>query len=194
MFTRIEFITVGLRRLANPEKGAQFWLAQLLMLTATVLGVYLAGIIGFEKGMQFDELRTQKIVYHMLTSIEGELDDNLNTMQTLTGELNTLPFPVMQRLSEERGLDTFIWESMKESSETFRIPSDIITGIRRYYSNMESIMKRLEKSELGRNVAAEQIKSESAKVKELIMVRINEEKQKIEENLQSNNLSLELND
>jgi hypothetical protein len=190
MFPRFEFITNGLRNLANPDKGARFWLAQILMLASTVIGVYLAGMIGFEKGMQFDELRSQKVVYHMLSSIEGELDDNLNAMQKLTGELKTLPFPIMQRLRQERGLDTFIWESMKESSETFRIPSDIITAIRRYYSNMEGIMRRLEKSELGRNHAADQIKSESAKVKELVMIRIHEEKQRIEDTLASNNMTV----
>lgn len=188
---RFEFLTNGLRNLANPDKGTRFWLAQILMLTSTIIGVYLAGMIGFEKGMQFDELRTQKVVYHMLSSIEGELDDNLNAMQKLTEEIKTLPFPIMQRLREERGLDTFIWESMKESSETFRIPSDIITGIRRYYSNMEGIMRRLEKSELGRSNAADQIKSESAKVKELVMIRIHEEKQRIEDILVSQNMTVD---
>jgi len=193
MIALIELINIRLRSLINPEPGTQFWLAQVLMLVSTVIGVYLAGMIGFEKGMAFDELRTQKVVYHMLTAIEGELDDNLKQMQTLSDELNTLSFPTLQHLSEERGLDTFIWESMKESPETFRIPSDIITGIRRYYSNMEAIIRHLEKAELGRGVAIEQIKSESTKVKELVMIRISEEQQKIRDRLGRNHMGLELN-
>jgi hypothetical protein len=40
-------------------------------------------------------------------------------------------------------LQSYVWETMKQQSTTFQIPSDVLTGVRRYYDKSNGYTKAL---------------------------------------------------
>jgi hypothetical protein len=55
--------------------------------------------------------------------------------------------------TDDFNLDTYVWTTMQESPGTFEIPSNILTQVRRYYTNTEINLRKMTAKE----PAAEQV-------------------------------------
>lgn len=122
--------------------NVSFWISQVFMLIATVLGVYLAGQQGLKQAMIFEQIQSDKNNYYLRKSLQDELTDNLKLIKEYTESLKGISITSARRV--ELHLDTFIWESMRFSSATLETPSILLSESRQFYRKVTDIHKKMQ--------------------------------------------------
>lgn len=118
----------------NEIKKASFWISQLCIITATVLGVFLAASQGFEQAIQFDNIKGDKNNYYLRKSLQNELSDNVGYIRDFIGKVRGgVDKP-------ELTLETFVWRSMVYSSAALETPSELLRETQKFYHKAEEIM------------------------------------------------------
>ena len=54
-----------------------FWISQMFVVAATIIGVYLAAHTGLQQAIAFDRLTSQESNYYLRKSLHDELADNV---------------------------------------------------------------------------------------------------------------------
>lgn len=124
------------RRLAlrhGEMSKVSFWISQVFMLIATVLGVYLAGQQGLKQAVMFEQIQSDKNNYHLRKSLQHELADNLDLIRE---------YIATDRINLE--LDIFVWETMKYSPATLETPSVLLSESRQFYRQVDEIYERIQ--------------------------------------------------
>lgn len=119
-----------------------FWVGQIFMLLATVLGVYLAGQQGLQQALVFDRLQSDKNNYYLRKSLQDELTDNLVQVKEYTNSIQGVSVLAARRFNLD--LDLFIWESMKFSSATLETPSALLSESRQFYRKVNDIYQKVQ--------------------------------------------------
>lgn len=115
-------------------KRPSFWISNVFILMATVIGVYLAASQGFEQAVQFDTLRADKSNYYMRVSLRNELASNVEHMKEYIDK-------VAKRIDKpELVLDTFVWNSMTYSPSALETPSALLREAQAFYRRAPEIM------------------------------------------------------
>lgn len=117
-------------------KSASFWLAQGLMVLATIVGVYLASSEGFRKALEFYAVSQGEGTYQVLRSLRAELTANLERVEAFSAAS-------MQQLPEGEDslprLQRYIWTSLNQSDKTYELPVDVLNGVYSYYHAVERL-------------------------------------------------------
>ncbi|MCE2573691.1 hypothetical protein [Motilimonas eburnea] len=110
-----------------------FWVTNLCMIVATIIGVYLASNEGFRQAMLFDDINTTEANYYLRRSLMLELEDNLTLVKQKVTTLETAQYKRFDPSRDSLELDHYVWNSMQYSPNTMEVPSDLLAGARRYY-------------------------------------------------------------
>lgn len=119
----------------------EFWFTQGIILVSTVLGVYLASFAGFEIAVNFDRYQSVSEVRYLEKSLRAELADNIAKVEEWVESYDDGPMVWHESRfapRESHKLDEMIWMTMRNSPRTFEVNPDILTGVRRFYSEIES--------------------------------------------------------
>lgn len=121
-----------------PESGsvktASFWISQMVIIIATVAGVFLAASQGLKQAIQFDSIRSEQNNYYLRKSLQNELADNV-------GYIREYQEKVKQRVVKPAlNLETFVWTSMTYSSTSLETPSNMLREAQKFYHQAEEIM------------------------------------------------------
>ncbi len=115
--------------------GPQFIAAQFFTIFATVLGVYLAGYVGFQRTLEYDALVKARQQANLLTSLHAELQDNTERLRAFV--------PLMEKTQEGIGvyqdwprLHQFIWNASAENPVLFDVSPSILSGMQSFYENI----------------------------------------------------------
>jgi len=54
------------------SKRAEFWMSHLLIIIGTILGVYLAASVGFEKAIEYELVKSDKDSYYLRSAMQQE--------------------------------------------------------------------------------------------------------------------------
>ena len=119
--------------------GPQFLAAQFFTIFATVLGVYLAGYVGFQRTLEYDALVKARQQANLLTSLHAELQDNTNRLREFV--------PLMEKTQEGHGvyqdwprLHQFIWRASAENPVLFDVPPSLLSGMQSFYENAGTML------------------------------------------------------
>ncbi len=148
------------------ESGnAEFWIANLIVMASTVLGVYLAAQAGFTTALQFEVARSERDGYYMRRALLDEVKDNLESVgdwsqsfeKALRNRISDSYFLPSDTwimywsgkngwsnagiVPDELKMKTFVWETMKQQTITFQLAPQLISAVRRYYDSMDGNMK-----------------------------------------------------
>ncbi|MFZ1107711.1 MAG: hypothetical protein WAN43_05115 [Rhodomicrobium sp.] len=148
------------------ESGnAEFWIANLIVMASTVLGVYLAAQAGFTTALQFEVARSERDGYYLRRALLDEVKDNLDSVddwsqafeKALRNRISASYFLPSDSwvvywsdkngwsnagiVPDELKMKTFVWETMKQQSITFQLAPQLLSGVRRYYDGMDGAMK-----------------------------------------------------
>ncbi|MBP3126896.1 hypothetical protein [Thalassospira sp. ER-Se-21-Dark] len=137
LFAPFRFLSV------SGQPNTEFWLTQCIILASTVLGVYLASFAGFEIAVDFDRYQSTSDVYNLERSLEAEFVDNIEKVETWIADYPEGPMTWHSAdlaPRERHKLDDMVWETMRYSQRTFEVDPAIITGVRRFYSDIEAKM------------------------------------------------------
>jgi len=140
-----------------------FWVGQIFMVIATVVGVFLAAQEGLSQAIKFENLNSKEKNFYLQHALADELIDNITTLEEYTTLLiKNKPYDLK---AHHPMFDTFVWESMKYSSNALETPSQILSAIRRYYNERAVLIKKIEGRQLGARYAANLLVTLNEKIK-----------------------------
>lgn len=119
-----------------------FWISQISMIIATVLGVYLAAQQGLQQAVLFEQIQSDKNNYYLRQSLQHELSDNLILVEKYTDQIKDISVHAIKRYALV--LDTFVWESMKFSPATLETPSNLLSESRKFYREVNDIHGKIQ--------------------------------------------------
>ena len=130
----------------DETKKVSFWVSQLFILLATVVGVYLASSQGFRQALAYGEIQADKGNYFLRKSLKGEIEDNIVLVREYMQRLDT--GGIQARQASFR-LDTFVWENMKFSSSTLETPPELLRESRQFYRGVADIQEKIANNTYG---------------------------------------------
>lgn len=140
-----------------------FWVGQIFLVIATVLGVYLAAQEGLSQALLFDNLQSKENNYYLQHALADELSDNIVTLDEYATLLkNKSPYDIK---AHHPVLAMFVWENMKYSSNALETPSNILSAIRRYNSKTTMLINQMEARQIGAKYGANLLMELNLKVK-----------------------------
>jgi hypothetical protein len=114
--------------------GLQFIIGQVFTIIATILGVYLAGYVGFQRTLEYDRLNEAQRQVNLLQALHAELKDNTARLREFV--------PLMEKTQEGEAiyrewprLRLFVWNASSQNSALFDAPSRIITDLQAFYED-----------------------------------------------------------
>lgn len=119
-----------------------FWISQIFMLIATVLGVYLAAQEGLRQAVAYEYLMSTKSNYYLRQSLADEIQSNIQQVRDWADYAPTVSNNTLK--SNPLTLDTFIWDSMKYAPNTLETPSQFLSSTRHFYRESLRISTQLQ--------------------------------------------------
>ena len=162
-------------------KQASFWVGQLCIIVATVLGVFLAASQGFKQAMMFDDATTTQSNYYLRKSLSGELAANLGHIEVFADKV------ARQVDKPELVLDTFVWESMTYSRNALETPSDLLAEAQNFYRTVNEIMTT---SYYNNTKRVELLRELSAHIKDNVLPRFERDMEGLRQKLGGYNLQV----
>jgi len=127
-------------------RSASFWVGHIVVIFATMLGVYLAATAGFKQALKLDLLQSDRGTYYVSESLHQELVFNNENMQFyldgLKGKSN-----VFNEHIEGIKLNNFIFNAAQESDSTFEIAPDLLSEVSQYYFTVGNALNTYYESE-----------------------------------------------
>lgn len=151
-------------RLRNPLtpgelRYASFWFSQLLMIGATILGVYLASAEGMKVAIQFNELTRMERNYYLRQSLANELEWNATMVveyaEEIQGGIPSQSYFQMNPLA----LDQFVWRAMRESEATLETPSRFLSAAQQFYREVPALYQQLANRSVGASYGSKQLQA-----------------------------------
>lgn len=115
-------------------RKVSFWVSQLVIIIATVGGVYLAASQGLKQAIQFDSIKSEQSNYFLRKSLQNELADNVGYIREYADKVKR------QIVNPELNLETFVWNSMTYSPTALETPSELLREAQKFYHASADIM------------------------------------------------------
>ena len=195
--------------------NAEFWVANLIVLISTVLGVYLAAQAGYKTAMEFEVSRADRDGYYLRRALLDEVKENLDKVdewgsgieKTLRNRISAdyfLPTDTWYSYFSEKGgwkggnwtpdeikMNTFVWETMKQQNITFQLSPKVLSAVRRYYETMDGADKDIRSNDWKAGVAAKTIVTETKKMRDEIVPALEKDLGKLKSRLASKGVAVE---
>ncbi len=120
--------------------GAKFLAGQFFTILASVVGVYFASYVSFQRSLKHSKLVKAQQRSALLTGSREELNQNIARMRKLD-----------ERLPAESGtglsggdwphLRLFVWQAVGRSSSAFDLPPQILTGMQALYEDLGGMLE-----------------------------------------------------
>lgn len=119
--------------------GAQFIVGQIFTIIATVLGVYLAGYVGFQRTLEYDRFTEAQRQSNLIQALRAELGDNTARLRDFV--------PLMQKTQDGEPIyrewprmRLFVWTASSQNSALFDAPSKAITDMQAFYEDVSDLL------------------------------------------------------
>ncbi|MCL1035918.1 hypothetical protein L2750_01925 [Shewanella submarina] len=166
-----------------------FWVGQIFMMLATVLGVFLAAQEGLSQAIAFDNLTNKQSNYYLRRSLYDEVQDNVAVVEAYANMLKTNPPYDLKNNSPAMG--TFIWENMKYSPFTLETPTPVLSEIRRYYLQVDDIVQKIETRTIGSRFGAGKLLELNQSMTDTVLPELKTSYEKLETSLTKAGMTLE---
>ncbi len=153
--------------IVRDRNNVEFWVSNLFIMASTVLGVYLAAQAGFRTAVEFETVRSEREGYYMRRALYEEFKDNLDQEDRVYEFIvNKDGWRNRNGNADQYKLQSFVWDTMKQQSITFQLPTEILNGVRRYYDNAASTAVNLAQGQGTAIQAAKSLAEETKKARE----------------------------
>jgi hypothetical protein len=165
----------------SEAKKVTFWISQIVIIIATVGGVYLAASQGLKQAMQFDAIKSVQNNYYLRKSLQNEMADNVGYMREYIGKVN-------QRVVKPPfNLETFVWNSMTYSSTSLETPSDLLREAQKFYRQAAEIMANPNWQDRDRAKAMGEL---ADRIEKEVLPRFEADTKKLRDNLKVKNIDV----
>lgn len=140
---------------SSEVKKPSFWISQIFILMATILGVYLAATQGFKQAVQFEHIMGQKSTYYLQSSIKNELSLNITATEQF---LEKTQQSKDQWATYPLDFSTFIWNNMQNSSTALELSPVILANTEKLMTNIpKEYLKATTGDQMQRQAAIKQL-------------------------------------
>ena len=136
-------------KLDEEIKKASYWVGQIFMMIATILGVFLAAQVGLRQAIIFDDIASKESNYYLRQSLYQEVSDNVDLLRTYNDEYLGRNVPKQTLLANHPKISYYVWETMKFSPFTLETPSHFLSESRAFYDLAEDLIAKREAGILG---------------------------------------------
>lgn len=137
-----------------------FWVGQLLMILATVVGVYLAAEQGLTQAIRYNQYDDIQQNYYLRLSLYDEVSDNVKLLRNFDQDYLSKSAPDTTLVANRPAIGTYVWDTMQFSPHTLQTPNLFFSAIRRFYRKSESILDRAVTRKLGASYASQLLRAE----------------------------------
>lgn len=170
-------------------RKASFWVSQVFILLATVLGVYLASSQGFKQAMAYGNLQAARNNFYLRKSLRIEMNDNLGLVREYMQRLESGGLPARKA---PFSLDTFVWDSMKNSPSTMELPPQMLQEARKFYRGVADLQQKVADNTYGVKVANERLTELVEHVEKDVLPMFDVNTKKLEKHLADNGVKLDI--
>lgn len=127
-------------RSTDEAKKASFWISQLFILLATVVGVYLASSQGFKQALAYGEVQSARSNYYLRKSLRNEIADNITILEKY---MDSIKGGSPSAREAPLNLDTFVMDCLKNSPNTLETPSELLRETRAFYRGVAEVQEKI---------------------------------------------------
>lgn len=124
----------------NEIKRVGFWISQLFILLATIIGVYLAANQGYKQAVQFENMTSYKENYYLQKSLQYELQDNIVILKDYIARVKD---DGIGSHIEPLTFYRLVWENMKFSGTTLATPPELLREAQRFYRDITVMYEKI---------------------------------------------------
>jgi hypothetical protein len=119
--------------------GPQFLVAQFFTILATILGVYLAGYVGFQRTLEYDRFVKAQQRSDLLVAMHEELKQNVARLRKFN---ERLPADVGNGVHDADWphLRLFVWQAAGRSVSALDIPPQIMIDVQSLYDEVNDML------------------------------------------------------
>lgn len=122
--------------------GLQFWVGQSFTIASTIVGVYLAGYVGFQRTLEYDAFLKARQQVNMLAGLETEMTENVALLTPLLERMETANtqgiavqaphWPVMRY---------YLWDAAAENEALFAVSPTLIAQMQAFYVETQALLE-----------------------------------------------------
>lgn len=172
----------------DETKKLSFWVSQLFILLATVVGVYLASSQGFRQALAYGDIQNTRSNYYLRKSLRGELADNVRLVREYANRVKTGGLPARK---EPFNLDTFVWESMKNSSATLETPPELLRESRMFYRGIADTHEKIVNNTFGVDFAVKKLNEFADHMEKEVLPQFDADMQTLRDSLAKRDVRVE---
>ena len=136
--------------------GHQFIFGQIFTIIATILGVYLAGYVGFQRTVEHDILVNAQQQSNLLRAMQAEMKNNTERLQSFATVLEkTMDGEPVYR--EWPRLHLFIWRASAENPTVFDTPPQTLADMQAFYEGIGDMLGTAETRNMFRSITSSNI-------------------------------------
>ena len=120
--------------------GSQFLIAQAFAIASTIIGVYLAGYVGFQRTLEYDRLQTARQQVNLFTALQAELNDNVNRLSGLSERMLAANEEGKGIWGDWPQLRLYVWRAAAENPALFQGPPELVTGLQAFYAEVDLLI------------------------------------------------------
>lgn len=166
-----------------------FWVSQIFIIIATVVGVYLAAQEGLSQAIKFDVLSNMQNNYHLRHALYDEVSDNVEILSHYADTVETVSSNSLVKMHPQMGL--FVWDNMRYSANALETPSDILSDIRRLYLESEKIISNIETRHYSVSYGKDQLQNVLSKIKEDTLPKLKTNYETLSKELKDNDIAVD---
>jgi hypothetical protein len=120
-------------------RGVEFLVGQFFTILASIVGVYLAGYVSFQRTLEYDRLTKAQQKSDLLTAARDELKQNVGRLQKFN---ERLPADVGNGVfnNEWPQLRLFVWQAAGRSSSAFDFPPQVLINMQAFYGDIDLML------------------------------------------------------
>lgn len=149
-----------------------FWVGHILMIIATIAGVYLAAQTGLRQAIVFEEVTSTENNFHLRQSLYQEVRDNVEILRQYDKDFLGRGVTANQIRANSPRISRYIWETMKYSEATLETPSYLLSSVRRFYSQVDDIVAKREAFVFGPTYASKLMNIELKKMEQDVLPKL----------------------
>jgi hypothetical protein len=175
-------------KLDDEIKKASYWVGQIFMMIATVVGVFLAAQVGLRQAIIFDDIASKESNYHLRQSLAQEVSDNVDLLRIYNDEYLGRNVPKQPLIANHPKISYYVWETMKFSPFTLETPSHLT---RAFYDLAEDLIAKREAGILGASFVKKQMIEKLDHIEQVVLPLIYANTEKLAGELAEYNVTVE---
>jgi len=169
----------------NPE----FVVSQILMVGATIIGVYLAANEGFRKAVQFQLLDADRAAYRHMVALRDEMAFNAETIAAFAATYRESGANIHDQFLPP--MRTFVWDSSSEHPSMFEMPPEVLGGATTIYDELRGQMARGGRGPDRRIELLRAFETESVRIEDFMLPAFDRHLRALEARMESNGMRLD---